>query len=616
MTHLITALCLTLIALMAPTAAADDMSHDQTLIRYMNREHPRLFLQPDTWKTIRAKRATDPHFNALVTRLEHNAGDLLDKPPVVYHKKGRRLLSVSREALRRILVLAFTYHTTGEKPYLHRAADEIQQVIGFTDWNPSHYLDVAEMAAAVAIGYDWLYHDLDPQLRADIQQALWDHALSHIDDPKRERELAWMRSTHNWNQVCFGGLTLAMLVTAEQHPQRAARWLDKVRQGNPLALHAYAPDGVYPEGPSYWVYGTSYQVMLLDALNTALGSDLLLSHAPGFLESADYIAHVIGPTGLPFNYSDGDEKDQQKSALFWFAAHLNRPDIIANERARDWNAMTGSIDRITPLAAVWWARLDDNNEPTPPQPTVWYGQGEQPLAIFRSAWNDPNAHFLATKGGRASLNHGQMDAGSFVLDAAGHRWASDLGKQNYHSLESRGINLWGRQQDSQRWEIYRLNHQSHNTITINDQPHRVDGQATLVTTPDQNLPARAVYDLTPVFGDQATSVTRAFTFTPDNNILIEDQLEGLQPGDRVRWAMMTPATITLHGTTATLRQQQQTLRATVDATPAADFSTLEATPTNDFDAPNPGHRLLIVNATAPDSGSVRIAVTLEPPTIP
>ena len=27
----------------------------------------------------------------------------------------------------------------------------------YPDWNPAHYLDVAETTTAVAIGYDWLY---------------------------------------------------------------------------------------------------------------------------------------------------------------------------------------------------------------------------------------------------------------------------------------------------------------------------------------------------------------------------------------------------------------------------------------------------------------------------
>lgn len=39
-------------------------------------------------------------------------------------------------------------------------------------WNPSHFLDVAEMTGGLAIGYDWLYDDLSPESREKIRQAI------------------------------------------------------------------------------------------------------------------------------------------------------------------------------------------------------------------------------------------------------------------------------------------------------------------------------------------------------------------------------------------------------------------------------------------------------------
>ena len=49
-----------------------------------------------------------------------------------------------------------------------------------------------------------------------------------------------------------------------------------------------------------------------------------------------------------------------------------------------------------------------------------------------------------------------MDAGSFIYERKGIRWAIDLGMQNYLSLESRGINLWDQSQEGQRWGVFRL----------------------------------------------------------------------------------------------------------------------------------------------------------------
>lgn len=55
---------------------------------------------------------------------------------------------------------------------------------------------------------------------------------------------------------------------------------------NPKAMVGYGPDGGYPEGFGYWGYGTSFQVMLIAALESAFGTDNGLSQTPGFMESA------------------------------------------------------------------------------------------------------------------------------------------------------------------------------------------------------------------------------------------------------------------------------------------------------------------------------------------
>ena len=69
------------------------------------------------------------------------------------------------------------------------------------------------------------------------------------------------------------------------------------------------------------------------------------------------------------------------------------------------------------------------------------------------------------KAGSPSVNHGHMDIGSFVMEAEGVRWAFDLGVQNYNSLESKGIKVFGKDQDAQRWSILRMNNYFHNTLT-------------------------------------------------------------------------------------------------------------------------------------------------------
>jgi hypothetical protein len=62
--------------------------------------------------------------------------------------------------LYRINVLAMVYRINHDKKLLSRIDEELNAVCKFTDWNPSHYLDVAEMAMAVALAVDWVGKDL------------------------------------------------------------------------------------------------------------------------------------------------------------------------------------------------------------------------------------------------------------------------------------------------------------------------------------------------------------------------------------------------------------------------------------------------------------------------
>ncbi|HSS15174.1 MAG TPA: heparinase II/III family protein, partial [Rhizomicrobium sp.] len=489
----------------------------------------------------------------LLQKQEQEGRALLVAPPIIYKKTGKRLLSVSREAVKRILLWSFDYRLTGEEKFRARAEQEMLAAAAFPDWNPSHFLDVGEMTAAMALGYDWLYDKLPPAARQIIRQAIVDKGLKAGLDPKAPHNY-WYRAEMNWNQVCLGGLTLGALAVADEEPQLSRQILTQVREYNPHGMKPYAAgDGSYPEGPGYWAYGTTYQVILLAALESALGTDWNLSSSPGFLDTAYYPMETTGPTGLAFNYSDGSAHVGLEPALYWFARHLKDPSILqfqhhelaaylADQRPLKPDT---SDQRFMPLLAIWSGDLE-----TPPKPTealAWHEDGRNPLAVFRSSWTDPNALFVGVKGGSAAVNHGHMDAGSFVMEADGVRWGEDLGSQDYESLESKGVDLWNQTQNSQRWQVFRLNNFSHSTLTINGQLHQVKGYASIIRFVGNGETPHAVIDLTSVFAGQAAKVVRGFKLLPGRRVLVQDELSGLKSGDNVRWAFVTPAIVTVQG---------------------------------------------------------------------
>lgn len=581
-------------------------------------DHPRLLATAADWEELRSRRENDAWFAAFDAALVGAAQRLLPEPPLRRELIGPRMLHISRDLVQRMLLLAYASQMTGDRAIAQRAETEMLAAAAFTDWNTSLFLDVAEVTAALAIGYDWCFDALTPEARAKIREAIAVKGIQPGLDPEAPHNF-WHHRNNNWNQVCFAGLTLGALAIAEDEPELARTALALARAGIGRGLAAYAPDGVYPEGPGYWVYGTTYQVMMIAALNSALGTDWELAAQPGFMASAGAFLQMTAPSSNLFNFADGTENGFVIPVLAWFAREQRDPGMLLfdQQRIAEWLAQpdTEVPNYFLPLAAVWWPRDGSAIARGPNLPLRWHGGGTNPIAVFRESWTDAGSLYLAIKGGAAELNHAHMDAGSFVLELDGVRWAVDLGLQKYESLETKGIDLWNRAQDSQRWQVYRLNNHGHGTLTIDDQPHRVDGYATITEFSGDEAEPHAVVDLSPVFAGQAARVRRSFKLLPGRRILIQDELAGLAAGSSVRWQMLTRADVAIDGSQATLRQNGRSLRAELRAETPASFAVAPAQPPEDgFNAPNPGVSVLSATLLAPPGGSLRFEVLLAPGT--
>ncbi|NJK91059.1 MAG: hypothetical protein HC904_04035 [Blastochloris sp.] len=150
----------------------------------LKKEHPRLLVDAGTWESLRQQRQDDQRLDQLLGRLEELGRLELGKPPMAYEKRGRRLLSVSRMVLRRVLLWSLNYRITGDKVFLQASEKEMLNAAGFADWNPNHFLDTAEMTAALALGYDWLYDELDPATRQALVTAIKEKGLKSLTEPK------------------------------------------------------------------------------------------------------------------------------------------------------------------------------------------------------------------------------------------------------------------------------------------------------------------------------------------------------------------------------------------------------------------------------------------------
>ncbi len=195
------------------------------------------------------------------------------------------------------------------------------------------------------------------------------------------------------------------------------------------------------------------------------------------------------------------------------------------------------------------------------------------------------------KGGSATTSHAHMDAGSFVFERDGVRWAMDLGMQSYITLESRGVDLWNQRQDGQRWDVFRLGNMSHNTLTVNGQRHVVSGKAEIINTFREPGHKGAVVNLTSTLANGLARAIRTVALDEADNLEVIDELAA--PTDsaaQIMWVMATPAEPRMiDGHIMELSKDGKRMRMYVDAGDMPlEMHVWDNNPPHDYDHPNPG----------------------------
>lgn len=524
--------------LQAPPKLENPMSADY-LKKNLRPSHPRLVFDPAIVAALKTKLEADPVLRNLYAAIRLNADEVSRKPLLERKMVGKRLLGTSREMLYRINMLGVVYLVEKDPSILARINEELLSVCAFSDWNPSHFLDVAEMSLAVALALDWTTGDLPESTVKLAKTALIEKGLNP-SWPENGKRWGTAYGNNNWNQVCNGGLIAAAIAIADEEPELAARTIQRALDGIPNALVEYGPDGVYPEGSTYWQYGTSYSVVTIAMLESAFGRDFGILAVPGFMESAVFRVLCNTPSGGYFNFADcGDNRSENGDVvLAWFAAKTGKKNFYEKERfLRPANEMA-KLSRLAGASLAWLSQYEEKGGGE--LPLAWKGDGSNPIAIFTGGEADPHQYYFGGKGGRATTSHGNMDAGSFVFELNGVRWVVDPGNQNYNTLEKAGFNLWGRGQDSERWTLLTKNNLGHSTVTINDEPFLVDGFAPLIKFEGGDHP-EASFDLTAVYGDNAKRAIRRFIKDGPVSLQIEDRIEISKNTQQIVWQLITTA---------------------------------------------------------------------------
>ncbi|WP_116953510.1 CBM96 family carbohydrate-binding protein [Jiangella endophytica] len=496
-----------------------------SVVELLTPEHPRLLATAETFRIARERLEDDARLSAWFAKVRADADAILPTEPVTF-RDAPNTLSTSREVKRRTYTLAATYQLTGDERYAARGAEELLAVAAFPHWNPSHFLDVGEMTNAVAIGYDWLYDYLSEEQRATIRDAIVSHALeTALPYYDTTGTSFFVGQSHNWNLVS-NAVALGALAIGDEAPAIADEVLRKSITSIQYGITEYAPDGGYAESPAYWQYGTDYLVTYLAAMTTATGTDFGLAGLPGLSATGDFGIQVTGTPGQAFNFGDGPSElfggvtsGWHSPFMMWLAGRYDAPHYAA------WQAERA--DRSAGPLDILWYDPDAASGAGHPEATDAHFAGVE-VATARSAWDDPQAVYVATKGLRSGYDqvtaHMNLDAGDFVLDANGVRWFDELGADTYQ-----GAYFDWRKDVGGRWDYYVTRPEGQNTMLLGSGPTpsaalRAGAPITAVGSSAREW--YSVTDLTGMYGDRVERAQRGVRLFDDRRqVLIQDEVE-------------------------------------------------------------------------------------------
>ena len=136
-------LCVVPLLLVAASRGAEPVPADP--LATLRAGHPRLILLDSDLERMRGLVRTDATAGRWHAALQAQAKKLLNAPPTEFKIVGPRLLGASRGVLARVTLLGLLYRLDGDEAAGRRAVKELVAAAEWKSWNPSHFLDVAEL---------------------------------------------------------------------------------------------------------------------------------------------------------------------------------------------------------------------------------------------------------------------------------------------------------------------------------------------------------------------------------------------------------------------------------------------------------------------------------------
>ncbi len=503
-----------------------------------NSSHPRIIMSADDLDRVkRLYSEGDPYIKKWGDQIIEDASAMFGKAEYTYDIVSSNMNDVAY-AVDDIKNLAMAYYLTGNTRYVARAWTFMKNICELTTWNPMSYLDVGELTAILAIGYDWLYNVLTEEQRTYLAKTIYERGVEYTNRiyynqlPSTEAYTSWWNATNNWNAVCNGGVMLGAMAIFESYPDTCADFIRNASRALEYMMPQFYPDGAWAEGGGYWNYALQYTVYTIASFQNTLGDDLGFIDTPGFSNTGWFGTSLSGSTGFN-NFGDNVIQFINNPQVMWCANEFN-DSVLASARITE---MENLGHRGTVADMIYYNPELLGADSSLPLDTR--SPGVEVVGL-REKWYDQGSTFLGFNGGSAMRSHGHLDLGTFVVDMAGERIISDPGAESYSASGYFS---------TKRFDYYRARPEGHNIYVINPtnspDDYGIDRNAFALTTDpvSKNRGAYSSVDLTESYQRDVTKAVRGYMLTDDRrNVLVRDEID-LKGESDIYWFLHTKAEI-------------------------------------------------------------------------
>jgi hypothetical protein len=351
-------------------------------------------------------------------------------------KSWQRPQDSAHHVSRSLIQTAFVYALTGEREYLDTVMRMVDIVIGWPrDENPIvdqetgfNILVRARQLSALAMIYDWLYHELPDSKRVELRSFL---------DMEANRLYLYNETgvgcieSNNWDPWIAAGYGMVGVALRGEH-EWSKDWIDSAKRIFRLNLSASHEDF------GYFNNGFTKAMDFAVSLYTATGEDLFTPDASQLRALMNYRMMLLEPQGEGYpSFGDASAGNDPILALCcarflkdplarWYITHLSCGNA---DQVKNWG-----WNHMMPVAAV--TLYDPGMEEQSPRefglPLARSFADELSLpptlravTIMRTGYNETSDIQLAFRCGEYAGWHGHPDQGSFVLNAYGEHLVID-----------------------------------------------------------------------------------------------------------------------------------------------------------------------------------------------